>query len=183
MKTQQLFPFLCLVSTAFADTSRIWQSLAGVYSLVNTSSTENDIPIPDAVYGKNPVGLLIYTASGFMSATITATEPELRPDGLTFPYLPNQSDADWALVGRHSIGYAGPLSINTDLPANETHGQLFHGPLTVANVPSMVGIEQRRNYTVFEVVEDGVKVRYVRIGSERGNGFRGELWWRRIDMA
>lgn len=111
-----------------------------------------------------------------MSATITATEPEFRPDNLTFPFLPNQTDADWALVGKHSIGYAGPLRVNQDLPANETSGQVFHGPLTVANVPSMANATQKRNYTVVER-EDGV---YLRIGSERGGGFTGELWWKKL---
>ncbi|PBP24097.1 hypothetical protein BUE80_DR005034 [Diplocarpon rosae] len=159
--------------------SRILNALAGTYALVNTSSTQNWVPIPDAVYGSAPVGQLIYTASGFMSATITATEPAYRP-AVSFPYKANETDAAWATVGRHSIGYAGPLAINTALPANLTHGQLLHGPLTVANVPTMVGVSQVRNYTVIRTREDDVEVTYVRIGSERGGGFRGELWWKKI---
>jgi len=111
-----------------------------------------------------------------MSATITATEPEFRPGNLTFPFLPEQSDADWALVGKHSIGYAGPLSVNTQLPANKTNGQVFHGPLTVANVPSMFNATHRRNYTVVER-SDGT---YLRIGSQREGGFTGELWWKKL---
>ncbi|KAH6643026.1 Lipocalin-like domain-containing protein [Boeremia exigua] len=156
----------------------IINSLAGTYALVNTSSTQNNIPIPDAAYGTAPVGLLTYTRAGYMSATITATEPQLRPN-LTFPFQPADAEADWALVGKHSIGYAGPFRVNTALPASKTEGQVFHGPLTVANVPTWVGTEQRRNYTV--VVEGGET--YLRIGSERGGGFRGVLWWRRIAGA
>lgn len=126
------------------------------------------------------MGILTYSASGYMSATLTATETELRPN-VTFPFQVNDTDSDWALVGKHSIGYAGPFRINPDLPANATQGQLFHGPLTVANVPTMVGQEQRRNYTVVSRWEAGKQVKYLRIGSERGRGYRGELWWKRLD--
>lgn len=122
----------------------------------------------------------MYSASGWMSATITATESWLRPN-LTFPFQANDTDADWALVGKHSIGYAGPLRLSTDIPANKTNGQVFHGPLTVANVPTWVGANQRRNYTVIHVKEEGKKVRYLKIGSERGGGYRGLLWWKRVD--
>ncbi|CBX97586.1 hypothetical protein IAQ61_001204 [Plenodomus lingam] len=160
--------------------ARILQALAGTYTLVNTSSTLNNVPVPDLAYGAAPVGLLTYTAAGYMSATITATEPELRPSHLIFPFRANDSDSDWALVGKHSIGYAGPLRISTDVPANETQGQVFHGPLTVANVPSWAGQSQRRNYTIVDRMEEGRRERYLRIGSERGNGNRGVLWWRKI---
>ncbi|KAH6878740.1 Lipocalin-like domain-containing protein [Alternaria rosae] len=164
---------------ANADTNPIFKALSGTYSLVNTSSSRNGEPIPDLPYGKAPVGLLIYTESGFMSATITATEPEFRPN-LTFPYQPNDSDADWALVGKHSIGYAGPYSVNEELPATETEGQIFHGPLTVANVPTWEGQKGKRNYTIVEVEENGEEVKYLKIGSERGNGYRGILWWKKV---
>jgi hypothetical protein len=184
-------PFALLASSAAAlpststptskqcSDSVILKAIAGTYSLVNTSSTLNGVSIPDLPYGEHPVGILIYTATGWMSATITATEPELRPN-LTFPFQANDTDADWALVGKHSIGYAGPLRISSDIPANETNGQVFHGPLTVANVPTWVGQNQRRNYTVFVREEDGAPARYLRIGSERGGGYRGVLWWKRV---
>ncbi|KAF2820290.1 hypothetical protein CC86DRAFT_119209 [Ophiobolus disseminans] len=153
----------------------ILKALAGTYSLVNTTSALNGKPIPDEAYGKAPVGLLIYTADGWMSATITATEPEFRPN-LTFPYQPNDTDADWSAVGRHSIGYAGPLRLSNAIPANETNGQVFHGPLTVANVPTWVGANQRRNYTVIEAGGE----KYLKIGSERGGGYTGTLWWKKV---
>ncbi|XP_014558355.1 hypothetical protein COCVIDRAFT_94755 [Bipolaris victoriae FI3] len=167
-------------STPPLPASAILKALAGTYALVNTSSTLNDEPIPDATYGAAPVGNLIYTASGFMSATITATEKEFRPL-VSFPFRANESDADWALVGKHSIGYSGPFRINEAIPATATEGQVFHGPLTVANVPTMVGQEHRRNYTIVEREEEGKVVKYLKIGSERGGGFRGVLWWRRLD--
>jgi hypothetical protein len=61
-------------------------------------------------------------------------------------------------------------------PANETNGQVFHGPLLVANVPTWVGQNQRRNYTVIENGEES----YLKIGSERGGGYTGTLWWKKV---
>ncbi|KAF9881454.1 hypothetical protein CkaCkLH20_00600 [Colletotrichum karsti] len=153
----------------------IFAVLAGTYTLLNTSATNNGVPVEDRVYGSNPVGILTYSKSGWMSATITSTDPEDRPEGLTFPYELNQTDADWAQVGRHSIGYAGKLQLSDLIPATATSGQVIHGPLTVANIPSMVGTEARRNYTLFE---DG---KILLIASQRDGGNRGELWWRRLD--
>ncbi|KAF2707948.1 hypothetical protein K504DRAFT_492539 [Pleomassaria siparia CBS 279.74] len=156
--------------------SKILTALAGTYSLLNTSSYHLGVAIPDASYGTAPVGILMYSAAGYMSATITATENEFRPGNLTFPFLLGQSDLDWALIGKHSIGYAGPLSVNTALPATKTNGQVFHGPLVVANVPNMAGATHKRNYTVVER-GDGT---YLRIGSQREGGYTGELWWKKV---
>ncbi|KAJ0382526.1 hypothetical protein COL922a_012383 [Colletotrichum nupharicola] len=149
--------------------------LAGTYTLLNTSATSNGVPVEDRVYGSNPVGILTYSKSGYVTATITSTDPEDRPANLTFPYEDSQTDADWAQVGRHSIGYAGVMRISDAFPVTLTTGQVIHGPLTVANIPSMVGTEARRNYTLFE---DG---KVLLIASQRDGGNRGELWWRRLD--
>ncbi|KAM0276709.1 hypothetical protein ACHAQH_006477 [Verticillium albo-atrum] len=155
--------------------TNIFAVLAGTYSLLNTSSTLNGVAIPDQAYGENPIGIITYSRSGYMSATIAATEPELRPQNLTFPFTADQSDADWALVGKHGVAYAGPYEISDAIPATATSGQIFHGPLTVANVPRWVGTRQTRNYTIHE---DG---RLLHISSQRDGGYRGELWWERLD--
>ncbi|OLN87491.1 hypothetical protein CCHL11_06170 [Colletotrichum chlorophyti] len=149
--------------------------LAGTYTLLNTSASFNGVPVEDRAYGSNPIGILTYSKSGYMSATIASTDPEDRPANLTFPYEESQSDADWALVGKHTVGYAGRLQISDAIPATATSGQVIHGPLTVANVPSWVGSRQIRNYTTFE---DG---KLLLISSQRDGGNRGELWWRRLD--
>ncbi|KAJ4419495.1 hypothetical protein N0V82_004940 [Gnomoniopsis sp. IMI 355080] len=150
-------------------------AIAGVYSLVNTTAYLNGTEVADPVYGSAPVGQLIYTADGFVSATITSTDAADRPANLTFPFQAGQSDADWAAVGRHSIGYSGPFSVNPDVPSNLTVGGVLHGPLTVANVPSMVGNVQPRNYTLIEDSE-GV---LLRIDSRRAGGNTGVLFWRK----
>lgn len=182
----------------------IYTSLVTSHFLTLSRRWLNEVPVPDAVYGSAPVGILTYSKSGFMSATITSTDLEDRPANLTFPYRDGQSDADvspnhprearfieifdlhiskkrvlilpkWALVGRHSIGYAGPLQISTAIPATRTHGQVIHGPLTVANVPSMAGASHVRNYTLFD------NGKTLLIASQRDAANRGELWWKRLD--
>lgn len=64
----------------FFPDQAILDALAGTYSLVNTTSARDGVPIPDEAYGERPVGIITYSKSGWMSATITATEPELRPN-------------------------------------------------------------------------------------------------------
>ncbi|KAI5369445.1 Putative Lipocalin-like domain-containing protein [Septoria linicola] len=165
-------------------TNAIVHALAGTYALINTTSTLNGVAVPDRAYGKSPVGLLTYTKSGFMSATITATEADFRPSNLTFPYNETDPTEDWALVGQHTLAYAGPWSVSPDLPVTNTSGQLIHGPLWVANVPSWTGSEQRRNFSVhtsslFDGYPKGTKL--LRIESIRDNGNAGVLWWRRVD--
>jgi Lipocalin-like domain len=142
-----------------------------------TSSYLNGQPVPDAAYGEAPVGIITYSESGYMSATISATEPELRPQNLTFPFTEDQSDADWALVGKHSIGYAGPFTISDAIPATSESGQIFHGPLVTANVPRWVGSRQLRNYTI---IRDGEST-ILKIGSRRDGGYTGELFWEKLD--
>jgi hypothetical protein len=53
---------------------------------------------------------------------------------------------------------------------------VWHGPLTVANVPTWVGESQPRNYSIVDVGGE----RFLRIGSQRGGGFTGVLWWKKI---
>lgn len=159
------------------------------------------------------MGHLTYTPEGYMSATITATEPEWRPLDLTFPAQPNQTDAAWAAVGKQYVPiqhpgpssspvfpfppypsrlepftnswvlpsssllcYAGPLSVSDAIPANETSGQVIHGPLDVATIPAWVGTSQARNYTVFE---DPNGDTLLRITSPRPTG-TANLWWRKL---
>lgn len=114
-----------------------------------------------------------------MSANIAATEEDWRPPGISWPPRPADADADWLLVGRHAMAYAGPFSINASVPATKTRGQLLHGPIEVASVPSTVGDTQARDYEVRE--EDGVVYLYVTVsGTADGVPFRSEIVWRRV---
>ncbi|PVH94647.1 hypothetical protein DM02DRAFT_539043, partial [Periconia macrospinosa] len=149
------------------------------------NSTFNGTPVPDRAYGEAPIGLLTYTASGYMSATLAATEPNLRPSNLSFPFSPSDPDSLWSLVGKHTLAYAGPFSVSDAIEADEVHGQIFHGPLVVANVPAWVGSRQVRNYTIFRGVAAGGKggegnETLVRIDSRRDGGNEGVLWWKKV---
>ena len=128
------------------------------------------------------MGLLIYTESGYMSATCTSTDTDLLPPDLniTYPMLEGQSDEDWARAGRHTLSYAGPWSLGEVLPgvpATKQSGQIIHGPLTAANIPSWIGQEKIRNYTVFDS-EEGLLLRFLVQGE---GGAENQLWWRRLE--
>lgn len=111
-----------------------------------------------------------------MSATIAATEPGFRPENLTFPFQASQLDEDWALVGKHTLAYAGPFTFMEG--STNSSGTVVHGPLTVGNVPSWVGSNQSRNYTVFAGQDEAL---LLNIFSARTDGTVGELWWQKLE--
>jgi len=159
-----------------SEITEIIASLAGTYTLLNTTAwnltTGAYLP---SNFGLHPVGLLTYTREGYMSANMAATEPPYRPQTVRWPPRDADSAADWALVGQHAMSYAGRYSLNESVPATAQRGQLLHGPMMVASVPSMVGAVQARNYTVIER-EDGV---YLKV-SPSGVDVNSEIWWRRV---
>ncbi len=110
-----------------------------------------------------------------MAANMAATEPEWRPTNINWAPKDNDSDTDWAMVGKHAMSYAGHFSLNTSVPATEVKGQLLHGPIVAASVPTMVGKTQVRNYEVIER-QEGVYLK-VAVGS---NGLDSEIWWIRV---
>lgn len=57
----------------FYTDQNILDAIAGTWSLINTTSALNGVPQPDRAYGENPHGIITYSRSGWMSATITAT--------------------------------------------------------------------------------------------------------------
>ncbi|KAH8726950.1 Lipocalin-like domain-containing protein [Phaeosphaeriaceae sp. PMI808] len=82
-------------------------ALAGTWQLLNQTRSENNgVPITDL--GKHPVGLLIYDTRGYMSASMTSTDPDhIPPDRSPAP----MTDADYALFGQHKLAYAGELRV------------------------------------------------------------------------
>jgi hypothetical protein len=133
------------------------------YSSQNTTSTS---------YGAHPSGQIIYTPDFYMSANIMSTTPTDRPVNITYPSKDNDTDHDWAQVGKHTMSYAGPWSVTW---GNETSGELVHGPLTFSAAPGWFGTPQRRNYTIYE----GRKVLNLwTVNKDTGNVAR--LWWRKL---
>ncbi|KAK0735227.1 hypothetical protein B0T26DRAFT_630894 [Lasiosphaeria miniovina] len=127
-------------------------SLAGTYSLYNTTNLYNGV-----AQRSNPSGgILIYTATGYMSATL------------------GPSAAGVATV----LAYAGPLSVSDTVPSTETSGQMMHGPLTVASTASWVGTRQPRNYTVFRQPDGSV---FLRIVTSKTATHESQLWWKKLD--
>lgn len=63
------------------------------------------------------------------------------------PFAQNDSTSDRALFGEHALAYAGLFHLSDAVPATHASGQIFHGPLTAALIPSFFGENQVRNYT------------------------------------
>ncbi|KAF2034192.1 hypothetical protein EK21DRAFT_97659 [Setomelanomma holmii] len=109
-------------------------SLAGTWQLLNQTRTDlAGNPKPSNNLGAHPIRLLHYETRGYMSASSTATEPKYlppdrRPDDPTYD--------DLALIGKHTLAYAGELHV------------LTHGPLVMASHPGWRGTNQSRNYVV-----------------------------------
>lgn len=148
-------------------------------------STQNGIPNVDPGFGPHPVGLILYHPDYYMSAALASTTPEDRPQNLTWPYRPSQGDADWALVGKHSIAYMGPFRLNESFPVVRTEdrveGQIIHGPLEVASLPSFTGTYQRRDFTLhFCGGRRGRNSTLLNLKSDLGRGTRMSLWWKKV---
>lgn len=116
-----------------------------------------------------------------MSATCASTDTDLLPRDLnvTYPIREGQSDEDWALAGKHTLSYAGPWSFGEavpGVPATNRSGQIIHGPLIAANIPSWIGVEKARNYTVFKS-DEGTFLRFLVQAEEA----ESQLWWKRVD--
>jgi hypothetical protein len=93
--------------------------------------------------GNHSAGLLIYAPLGYVSVNIWSTEPGAIPAPAP---ADNYTDADWALIGHHTLSYAGALQLWEG--SNETTGTLTHGPLVMSSLPEWVVTNQTRNYTV-----------------------------------
>jgi len=112
-----------------------------------------------------------------MSANMAATEEGLRPQNVTWPPKKTDSGRDWEYVGKYAMSYASPFRLNDTFPATEKEGQLVHGPIAIASVPSWIGTTQARNYTVVKR-DDGT---YLRIWAASATGdFLAELWWKKL---
>ncbi|KAK4666213.1 hypothetical protein QC763_405740 [Podospora pseudopauciseta] len=157
-------------------TQAIMNFLAGTYSLLNNTQWRNGTQVSDP-WGEKPAGLITYTRYGYMSAVMNSMEPDMRPPDIQWPPNTGGSIDDWALIGKTSLSYAGPFSLNTSVPLTKFRGQVLHGPVTTASIPRFVGQIQRRNYTVIE--QDGEVYLTISVITTLA-GARSEIWWKRI---
>ncbi|KAK0625595.1 hypothetical protein DIS24_g11086 [Lasiodiplodia hormozganensis] len=160
--------------------------LVGTWSLLNISSTQNGVPNLDPGLGPHPTGLVHYHPDGYMAAVLASTTPQDRPKNLTWQDRAPRADADWARVGKHSIAYTGPYRLNASVPVVATErgveGQVVHGPLDVATLPSFMGTFQPRD---FELVfcggnRTGGEGTLLQLHSDLGKGTKMSLWWEKV---
>ncbi|KAI1450089.1 hypothetical protein F5Y02DRAFT_172250 [Annulohypoxylon stygium] len=130
----------------------------------------------EATLGKNPVGMLTYQPT-WMSATFMSARPEDRPPSLdtNLPSLPGPDD-EWALIGKHTMAYAGPWHVSQTTEDKEV-GQLTHGPTWVAWLPSWVGRTLVKDYKLYD---EGATLRFLYKTSDGNNG---DMFFRKLSEA
>ncbi|KAI2603668.1 hypothetical protein GGR54DRAFT_633646 [Hypoxylon sp. NC1633] len=154
----------------------VMRAISGSWLYLNkTSFFDNGTisPTEDAVLGSNPVGMLTYNAAGYMAANFMSSRPEDRPANIDTDVLTDGTDAEWALIGRHTLAYAGPWRVSITTDRVET-GQIMHGPTRIAWLPSWVDIELMKNYTLFD---EGQVMLFRSIAID---GLASEMFFRRL---
>ncbi|MEJ8567869.1 lipocalin-like domain-containing protein [Elongatibacter sediminis] len=138
-------------------------SLTGAWTLCSWTIRTPGVMRVSEPFGASPQGLLMYSADGWMSATVCRPERPLLPGG-----SPRRApDADLADAYRSYFHYAGPYRVES--------GHVIHSVHYSLN-PAMVGTEQVR---AMQFRDD----RLILTGEEPlGTGVRRhELVWRRTD--
>jgi len=141
--------------------------------------TNNSVPFtqPNSATGEFPAGVISYSPTSHVSAILISTTPSHRPLNIVWPgNLTQETEHDWALIGAHTLSYSGPITF-TRIDKGATSGEINHGALTVANVPSLIGTTLTRNYTIFK--EGGE--RFLSLAFSSRPGFRAELLWKKLE--
>lgn len=114
-------------------TERLRERLVGAWELIDVVEAPEDGSAVRRPMGEDPVGLILYSADGFMSVQIMhrehATAPAEDPYGRTAEEL--------AAEARTYFAYAGPYEVD------EEHGVVTHKVRT-SLYPGWVGQDQRR---------------------------------------
>jgi len=117
-----------------------------------------------------------------MSTVMSATDPQERPLGVGWPPRANDSTDDWALVGKNAFSIAGRFRAVSDDGDGDgddvARGQVIHGPIEVASVPSFVGTTEERNYTVVRQENGAVYLGWHLWLDDAGS--RASVFWKRI---
>lgn len=124
--------------------------------------------------------MITYTAEGYMSATLATTDPAYLPKNITFPAQAGQSDEEWALIGKHTLFYAGKFSINETFPSDKRSGQVLHGPIEVSSIPSLIGSFMKREYEVD--YDEWGKIEFLRLvlRGSASSGYVSALLWKKL---
>ncbi|KAI1376550.1 Lipocalin-like domain-containing protein [Hypoxylon crocopeplum] len=152
------------------------KAISGSWLYLNKTSFYDNGTISDKedpTLGRNPVGMLTYDSAGYMSANFMSSRTDDRPADIDTAKPEYGSDAEWALIGKHILAYAGPWYVSVTTDDVET-GQITHGPTDIAWLPTWVGIELWKNYTLFE---DGKTMRFI---SKTQNGLLSDMYFKRL---
>lgn len=129
-----------------------------------------NVTAPNA-WGDAPTGLLAYSPNGFVSVNMAATEPEYRPQNISWPPSnTTEDDADWAVAAQHALSYAGYFTVESE---DDGAGVVNHGPITVSSVPNLVGTTMVRHWELLPR-EDGV---YLAL-----DGGTSVIWWKKTEQ-
>lgn len=139
--------------------------LLGTWELVSVTAT-NPEDASDVIYpmGKEPRGLIMYTADGYMSCQ--QQEPGATPYSGSRDFA-DGTDKELAETARRYLAYSGPFYLD------ETPGEtpkLWHG-MTVSLIPNWIGNVQPRTARIQE--ENGTK--YLTLSPGKPSLSRGEM--------
>jgi hypothetical protein len=127
-----------------SSTTPLLSRLLGAWSLVSyihyPISDPTDITYP---HGPNPLGTIMYTHTGHMSAQVVRPGQPAFSDGAGISPLTSGTAADWETVGRNFIGYSGRFWVKDERT-------IMH-ELAVCNIPRMRGVVQERTVRFEEV--------------------------------
>ncbi|KAK4221706.1 hypothetical protein QBC38DRAFT_117841 [Podospora fimiseda] len=147
--------------------------IAGTYALHNYTMIRDGIPGLVKHWGTGIDGVITYSPTGFVTTTMRTNDESLLPVNLAYPPQDGQVDSDWAKIGRGTLAYAGPYSINV---TSKTTGSIAHGPLIAGSIPGMTGHVLVRNYSIVEIEGET----FVELSFATGQS-ANIIWWRRLD--
>ena len=157
--------------TASADPSgsakpnSLRESLIGAWELV--SCTETDVETGEVFLpmGEAPVGFILYTPDGYMSAQLSAPDRANFADGDMYRGTPDEYTA----AGLSYLAYSGPYHVD------ETHRTVEHG-MAVSAFPNWAGERQLR---LAELDGDQLTLRTDRPSMFNGSLKDAAIVWRR----
>ncbi|KAI1655625.1 Lipocalin-like domain-containing protein [Daldinia decipiens] len=154
----------------------VMKAITGTWLYLNVTSYFDNGTVshdPDPALGQFPVGMLTYNTAGWMSANFVSSKPEDRPEDIDTGAPDVGTDAEWALIGKHTLAYAGPWYVSETTDDVEV-GQITHGPTKIAWLPTWVGIELQKNYTL---LEDNTMMRF---RSRTQDSKNGDMFFKRL---
>ncbi|GAB1317918.1 Lipocalin-like domain-containing protein [Madurella fahalii] len=150
-----------------------FSSVVGTWLLHNYTTIRDGVPSLIPHWGSGINGVISYSQSGWVITSMASNDSSILPLDLAYPPTDNQSDAEWAMIGRSTLSYSGRYTV---YPSTHSTGRIEHGPLTGASVPTLIGSLLRRNYTIVKSNDQVfVELSFITGQSEQ------VLWWRRLD--